>query len=75
LLKAFDDAKQAVINAATIVTEDPTKELILSTDSSVTGLGFTLGQAKDEFRHLPTVRYEAQIEVIRYGSVAVKSHI
>jgi hypothetical protein len=75
LLKAFDDAKKAVINAATIVTEDPNKELILSTDVSLTGLGYTLGQVKDEFRHIPTENLtEAQIDVIRYGSVAVKSH-
>jgi hypothetical protein len=75
LLASFEAAKQAVINAATIVTEDPTKELILSTDASLTGLGFTLGQVKDEFRQIPTKNLtEAQIDVIRYGSVAVKSH-
>jgi hypothetical protein len=74
-LASFEAAKQAVINAATIVTEDPTKELILSTDASLTGLGFTLGQVKDEFQHIPTENLtEAQIDVIRYGWVAVKSH-
>jgi hypothetical protein len=75
LLQAFADAKQAVVNAATLVTEDHTKELILSTDASLTGLGFTLGQVKEEFKNLPTATLtEKQIDVIRYGSVAVKSH-
>jgi hypothetical protein len=75
LLKAFADAKLAVTNAATLVTEDRTKELVLSTDASLTGLGFTLGQAKDQFRHVPTAHLtESQLEVIRYGSVAIKSH-
>jgi hypothetical protein len=75
LLKAFADAKLAVTNAATLVTEDRTKELVLSTDASLTGLGFTLGEAKDQFRHVPTAQLtESQLEVIRYGSVAVKSH-
>jgi hypothetical protein len=74
LLKAFEAAKKAVVNAATIVPEDPTRELILSTDASLLGLGFTLGQAKEEFKHLPTASLtEAQIDVIRYGSVAVKT--
>lgn len=58
-----------------MVTEDPTKELILSTDASLTGLGFTLGQLKDSFKHLPTATLqESQIDAIRYGSVAVKTH-
>jgi hypothetical protein len=40
---------EILLKSATIVTEEPTKELILSTDASLTGLGFTLGQVKDKF--------------------------
>jgi hypothetical protein len=59
LLKAFVDAK----------LEDRTKELALSTDASLTGLGFTLGQAKDQFRHVPTAQLtESQLDVIRYAA-------
>ena len=72
LQASFDKIKALMIKSVSLVAEDPTKEVLLGTDASNLGLGFWRGQAKDQFRNIPSKDLQMnQIEIVQYGSVAL----
>jgi hypothetical protein len=72
---AFQTCKDALTTAVNLVTEDPNKEVILTTHASEVGLGFTQAQVKDKYKNIPTAQLkEHQLDVVRFGSVAIKTH-
>jgi transposase InsO family protein len=71
---SFNGIKQAMVKAATLVSEDPNKTVLIGTDASKLGYGFWRGQVKDEYQHIPESELNmSQIEIIQYGSIATKS--
>jgi polyhydroxyalkanoate synthesis regulator phasin len=69
----LDKAFVAVKTAMAVVEEDPSKEPLIGTDASEVGFGYWRGQVLDEFKDIPSAALaEHQIEIIEYGSIAVK---
>jgi hypothetical protein len=69
---SFNEVKTAIVNAVSVVTEREGAVILLGTDASLEGLSFWRGQAKEFEKLKPEELTKCQIEIIEYGSKAIK---